>query len=224
MAVRVPPSAAPVDDRRPSPYERLKQAILTGELVPGQQLVETPLAQWCQVSRTPIREALTRLEQDGLVLRTDRGLVVRERSPEEILDIYETRIVLEAMAARTAAIRRSPIDVITMRRVADRLERLDTGDEIELVEANRDLHRALWRATHNESLIDLLTRLDLHLARYPATTLSQPGRWREANAEHRAIVDAVDAQDPDLAEDLAAKHFTRARDLRLAIWAAGSHG
>ncbi|MFC7645008.1 GntR family transcriptional regulator [Streptosporangium lutulentum] len=174
------------------------------------------------MSRTPIREALTRLEQDGLVLRTDRGLVVRERSPEEILDIYETRIVLEAMAARTAAIRRSPIDVITMRRVADRLERLDTGDEIELVEANRDLHRALWRATHNESLIDLLTRLDLHLARYPATTLSQPGRWREANAEHRAIVDAVDAQDPDLAEDLAAKHFTRARDLRLAIWAASS--
>ncbi|MEV6861501.1 GntR family transcriptional regulator [Streptosporangium subroseum] len=220
MAVRVPPSVAPADDRRPSPYERLKQAILAGELAPGRQLVETPLAQWCQVSRTPVREALTRLEQDGLVLRTDRGLVVRERSPEEILDLYETRIVLEAAAARVAAARRSPIDVITMRRVADRLERLDTEDGIEMAAAKRDLHRALWRATHNESLIDLLTRIDLHLGRHPATTLSQPGRWHEANGEHRAIIDAIDAQDLDLAEKLATKHFTKARDLRLALWAA----
>src|ERR1700754_1808293 len=100
MGARSSTRGVPADDRQPTPYERLKQAILDGELVPGQQLVEISLAQWCQVSRTPIREALSRLEQDGLALRTDRGLVVRERSPEEILDIYDTRIVLEAMAAR----------------------------------------------------------------------------------------------------------------------------
>jgi DNA-binding GntR family transcriptional regulator len=211
--------AIPADDRQPTPYERLKQAIVTGELAPGQQLVETVLAQWCQVSRTPVREALTRLEQDGLVLRTDRGLVVRERSPEEILDIYETRIVLEATAARVAATRRSAIDVITLRRIADGLERLDTVNENAMAGANRDFHRALWRATHNESLIDLLTRLDLHLARYPATTLSQPGRWAEANAEHRAILDAIEAQDLALAADLASGHFAKARDLRLELWA-----
>jgi DNA-binding GntR family transcriptional regulator len=211
--------AVPTDNRQPTPYERLKQAIVTGELAPGQQLVETVLAQWCQVSRTPVREALTRLEQDGLVLRTDRGLVVRERSPEEILDIYETRIVLEATAARVAATRRSAIDLITLRRIADGLERLDTPDENAMASANRDFHRALWRATHNDSLIDLLTRLDLHLARYPATTLSQPGRWAEANAEHRAILDAIEAQDLALAAELASGHFAKARDLRLELWA-----
>ena len=70
-----------------TPYERLRQAIIEGDLRPGDQLVEVALAKWCQVSRTPIREALSRLEQDGLVARSDRGLVVLSRSAEEILDI-----------------------------------------------------------------------------------------------------------------------------------------
>ena len=121
MAARASAQATPVNDAKTSPYERLKRAILRGEFPPGHPLVETYLARWCQVSRTPIREALTRLEQDGLVLRTDKGLVVRERSPEEILDIYETRVVLEATAARVAAIRRSRFDVMTLRRLADSL-------------------------------------------------------------------------------------------------------
>jgi DNA-binding GntR family transcriptional regulator len=206
-------------ERKPSPYERLTQAILTGELTPGQPLVETTLAEWCEVSRTPIREALTRLQQDGLVVRSERGLVVRERSPEEILDIYETRIGLEAMASRVAAARRSHLDVLTMRRVADGLDGIDTSDHGAMADGNREFHRAVWRASHNESLSDLLRRLDLHLARYPSTTLSLPGRWEEGNREHRAILDAIDRQDAAAAHDLTAAHFTRARDLRLALWA-----
>jgi DNA-binding GntR family transcriptional regulator len=214
------PSAA---NRKQSPYDRLTQAILTGELAPGQPLIESALATWCQVSRTPIREALTRLEQDGLVVRSDRGLVVRERSPEEILDIYETRIGLEAMAARVAASRRSYLDVLSMRRTADRLDDVDSSDELAMASGNREFHRSVWRASHNESLTDLLRRLDLHLARYPSTTLSQPGRWEEGNREHRAIVDAIDEQDGHLAHDLTAEHFTKARDLRLALWAQDRH-
>lgn len=206
-------------DRKPSPYERLTQAIMSGELLPGQALTETALAQWCQVSRTPIREALTRLEQDGLVVRSDRGLVVRERSPEEILDIYETRIVLEAMASRVAAGRRSSLDLMNMRRIAQRLESLDADDEGAMAAGNRDFHTSVRRASHNDSLVDLLGRMDLHLARYPSTTLSQPGRWAEGNEEHRAIIDAIEKQDLALAHDLTAAHFTKARDLRLAIWA-----
>jgi DNA-binding GntR family transcriptional regulator len=211
----------PSQDRQPAPYDRIKAAVLSGELLPGQQLVETTLAEWCGVSRTPIREALRRLEQDGVISRTDRGLVVRERSPEEILDIYETRIVLEALAARTAAARRSPFDVIRLQRMADRLEQLDTAaaGEAAMAELNREFHRLLWRATRSEPLIDLLTRIDLHLSRYPATTLSAPGRWDEANREHRAIIEAIEQQDPAAAAKHAADHFTRSRDLRLALWA-----
>jgi len=213
--------AYPASDRKPTPYERLTQAIMSGELPAGQPLVETALAEWCQVSRTPIREALTRLEQDGLVVRGERGLMVRERSPEEILDIYETRIVLEAMAARVAATRRSYLDIMALRRIAQRLEDLDITDELAMAEGNREFHRAVRRASHNESLSDLLQRLDLHVARYPSTTLSQPGRWDEANREHRGIIDAIEKQDPELAHQRTAEHFTHARELRLALWAQG---
>ena len=205
--------------RKQPPYERIKDAIMAGELTPGQPMVETALAEWCEVSRTPIREALTRLEQDGLLIRSDRGLIVRERSPEEILDIYETRIMLEAAAARAAASRRSHIDVIIMQRNAQRLDEVDPSDEAAMVDGNREFHRSLWRASHNESLIDLLDRLNSHLARYPEATLSRPGRWAQANAEHLAIVDAIDRQDLDAAHELATQHFATARDLRLASWA-----
>lgn len=215
-------SSYPAVSRRVlSPYDKITQAIMSGEFPPGQTLTETALADWCQVSRTPIREALTRLEQDGLVVRGDRGLMVRARSPEEILDIYETRIVLEGMAARVAALRRSPMDLIAMRRAAEQMEEVDTSDEVAMAEANREFHRAIWRACRNESLSDLLSRLNLHLSRYPATTLTQPGRWEAAIREHREIIEAIAAQDANQADHLTTAHFTAARDLRLDLWAHG---
>jgi DNA-binding GntR family transcriptional regulator len=207
----------PAASGRAAPYEMVKQAIIRGELEPGQQLVETALAEWCQVSRTPVREALSRLVQDGLAERSDRGLIVRRRSPEEILDIYETRIVLEATVGRVAAERRTEFDVRTLRRLLERAHEV-TADDERKVEVNRQFHQAMWRASHNESLLDLLERLNLHLARYPATTLSYPGRWEQAKSEHAAIVDAVEARDEAKAYELALAHFTQARDIRLRLW------
>lgn len=191
---------------------------MTGELPPGQQLVETVLAEWCEVSRTPIREALLRLEQDALIVRTDRGLMVRERSPGEILDIYDVRIVLEAAAARSAAVRRTEFDVVSLRRTVTAMEEVDESDELGMTASNRAFHQTMWHASHNESLTDLLTRLDSHLSRYPSTTLSYPGRWVEAIKEHRRIVAAIERRDAEKAADLAVSHFTRARDVRLLLW------
>lgn len=203
-----------------TPYERLKRAIIEGEFGPGEQLVETALAEWCKVSRTPIREALSRLEQDGLVERSDRGLIVPRRSAEEILDIYETRIVLEASAARTAAERRSEYDVRALRRLIERSDPV-TSDDDSKVDLNRQVHRAVWHASHNEPLKDLLARLDAHLARYPATTLSYPDRWEEAKSEHIAIIDAIAARDAAQAHEVTLAHFRRARDIRLQMWEDG---
>jgi DNA-binding GntR family transcriptional regulator len=208
-------------DPRQTPYERLKAAIMSGELQPGQPLVETALAEWCGVSRTPIREALRRLQQDGLIDRTDRGMTVRERSPEEILDIYDTRLVLEAMAGRVAADRRTAYDLRAMRLWLERGDDVASDDNAAMVEANQAFHVAVWRASHNESLIDLLERLNLHLARYPGTTLGSPGRWSEARREHKALVDAIEARDADGAHDIAMKHFERARDIRLQLFDEG---
>lgn len=228
--------------KRITPYQRLKEAIRSGDLRPGQQLIESALAEWCEVSRTPIREALSRLTHDGLVERNERGLVVRERGPEEVLDIYETRIALEGTAARLAAERRSSHDLILLRRALSKLE-LVNGDSSEkdaeandeandeanheaniqaniqaMVDTNRQFHTAVWRASRNVSLIDLLERLDLHLARYPASTLSSPGRWDRSNEQHRALVAAIEARDGDTAEKVALGHFTEARDIRLSLF------
>lgn len=206
-------------DARIPPYDLLKQAILSGDLLPGQSLVETSLAAWCGVSRTPVREALRRLEQDGLVERNDHGLAVRRRSPEEILDLYDTRIVLEATAGGVAAERRTDHDVRSLRWNVERSRDVPDTDSDAMVAANRQFHRAVWLASHNESLIDLLERLDLHLARYPGTTLLSPGRWATAIEEHLALTEAIEKRDGSLAHEVAKAHFTAARDIRLSLFA-----
>lgn len=201
--------------RKAAPYERLKLAIQAGELVPGQPLVESALAEWCEVSRTPVREALTRLENDGLVQRTEHGLTVRERSPEEILDIYETRMTLEVAAARYAAERRTSHDLLLLHRLLNRLDAIDDLDT--KVEANARFHRTVWRAAHNASLTDLLERLDLYLARYPAGALSTPGRWDRTCDQHRGLVEAIDARDAAEAERITTEHLTERRDAHLTV-------
>lgn len=84
--------------------------------------------------------------------------------------------------------------------------------------ANRAVHEAIWVASHNGTVVDLLTRLNNHLTRYPATTLKVPGRWSEALAEHHALINAIDQRDPSRAQDIARNHMTKARDLRLQIY------
>lgn len=205
---------------RPHPYERLRDALLAGELEPGTPLVEASLALWFNVSRTPIREALSRLEQDGLIAR-DRGrLVVRERSVDEILDIYETRILLESAVARVAAERRTSQDIRVLHMQLDRWDNQQPESVLDILRMNRDFHQAVWRASHNESLIDLLARLDLHVTRFSATTLAHPGRWEQAGEEHRQLVRALEVRDGNGAAEIARQHFQAAREIRLALWAA----
>lgn len=211
------PPASPTP--RALPYDMLKKAILSGELAPGQPMVETPLAEWCGVSRTPIREAFRRLEQDGLIHHKNGGLVVRERSPEDILDVYETRIVLEATAARVAAERRTDHDIQLMRVIVARGRTVSAQDAEAMVEVNNSLHQAIWRASRNESLVDALERLKMHLGRYPERTLERPGRWAVACQEHDELVDAIERRYTDVAHAIATKHFTEARDIRLALFA-----
>jgi DNA-binding GntR family transcriptional regulator len=204
--------------RRRGAYSRIKQAILSGDFQPGEPLIETVLAEWCEVSRTPIREALNRLEQDGMVVRTDRGLVVREDSPDDVLDLYETRITLEAAAARVAAERRTFHDLLQMKELANSMTTMKSRDPQAMAEANERFHRSVWRASHNRSLVDLLDRLNMHLGRYPATTLSFPGRWERGNEQHLRIVEAIEAHEGDLSAQLATEHFTESRDIRLKLW------
>src|SRR5262245_37737245 len=152
-------------------YTQLRSVIVSGEVEPGTQLVETVVAARFGSSRTPVREALRRLEQDGLVERGERGMQVRARGPEEILEIYEARIVLETWAARAAAEHRTAFDLANLEQLHARMVAIKQGDGPAMVASNRAFHEGLWTATHNRTLIDLCSRLVGHLAGFPATTL-----------------------------------------------------
>jgi DNA-binding GntR family transcriptional regulator len=203
-------------------YEQLRAGIVSGEYDAGESLVELTLADRYGTSRTPIREALRRLEQDGLVERGDRGMRVRSRSPEEIMEIYEARIPLETAAAAAAAERRTELDLIRIRRAAAAMSEVSTSDPNAMATANRVVHEAIWAAGHNGTIVDLLTRLNNHLTRYPATTLAVPGRWEEALRQHEGIISAIDRRDAAAAADLARAHMTQAREIRLNIYSEDS--
>jgi DNA-binding GntR family transcriptional regulator len=199
----------------PSLYHQLLEEVLEGHLRPGEILVETALGKRFGVSRTPIREALRMLEQDGVLERVNRGMRVRQTSSEEVLEIYGVRIILEAATARDAAARRSDYDLATLDRIFRSMAEAKGAAPPELAGINRSFHRAIWQAAGNRTLIDLLERLAVHLRRYPATTYQRHGRWEEALEEHRQILEAIRDRDPDRAAHVAERHMQASRDVRI---------
>jgi DNA-binding GntR family transcriptional regulator len=215
-------AGAPPDTgtQRPNPYDRIREAILTGEFEPGRPLVELALAEWCGVSRTPIREALLRLEQDGLIRRDAQGLKVRVRTPEEMLDLYATRTVMEVFASRVAADRRTDHDLLLLRWHQTRCREMLDSDVHGMTRENRQFHQALWRATHNESLIDVIERLQVQLGPSPTTTVYSAERWVQSLAEHDELIEAIERRDADAAAEITQRHIEAARDIRLMLAAA----
>lgn len=203
-----------------STYDRLRDGIVSGEFPPGMHMVETSLAKTLGVSRTPIREALSRLEQDGLVERGSRGLQVRQRSPAEILEIFEVRIVLEGTAARLAAERHTEVDRIRIQGHLNKLEAQEASTPSVLAAINREFHRSIWQASHNRTLVDMLERLSVHLFRYPFTTYEAEGRAESSLLEHKELAEAIMSRDGDKAARLASHHMTIARNIRLEMWEA----
>jgi DNA-binding GntR family transcriptional regulator len=199
----------------PSLYHQLLEEVLEGDLRPGEILVESALGKRFGVSRTPIREALRMLEQDGVLERVNRGMRVRQTSSEEVLEIYGVRTILEAAAARDAATRRTDYDLASLDRILRSMRDARTSTPPEMAVINRSFHRAIWQAARNHTLADLLERLAVHLRRYPATTYMRPGRWEEALEEHRQLLEAIRAGDPDAAAAVAEKHMWASRDVRL---------
>lgn len=194
------------------PYAVLREHIVSGELAPGETLSEVALAERLSVSRTPIREALRRLEQDGLVRRAGRRLVVRRRTPEEVAEMYEVREVLEACAARAAARRATGLDVARIEAAEERL-RAGVAEDVSPVGMARlthEFHREIWVGAHNEALLETLDRLATTMFGNPGTAIMREAR-ADMLAEHRSLVEAIRAHDPQAAWDVATAHQAAAR-------------
>jgi len=198
-------------------YGALRADVLSGELGAGEPVREVALASRFGVSRTPVREALRRLEHDRLLVPSSRGLVVRGLDAEEVIQTYNVRILLEGEAAAEAAAARTQADLLRLESLVERDRALKRPDDTTRAETNMEFHEAIWTATHNPVLEDLLRRLTVHLVRTPHSTLSAPGRWKQALDEHDAIVAAVRDRDADAARSHAGAHMTTAREIRLQL-------
>jgi DNA-binding GntR family transcriptional regulator len=199
--------------------DALREAILDGMLTPAAWLREDELAEAFEVSRTPIREALRRLADEGLVVKTaHHGTVVASLSFEEVLALYVVRQNLDSLAARLAAIRCPPDLVEKLRRVGDHMRRdAERGDANALFLRNLEWHRTLREAAGNPYLTRFLNQVEYAVRRMPRTTFTKPGRTEEVLAEHDAVLRAVEAHDPDAAEAAAREHMQRSREVRLSL-------
>lgn len=190
-------------------YDAIREAILSGRFPPGQRLVADELAQEFGTSRMPVREALQRLENAGLVSITPhRGAVVSELSEQEIVEVYHIRAVLEGLAARLAAPRLSPADYNRLNALIDDMASTSTAepDLEQLLRGNRDLHEIIWQAAQAPRLHELLENLYDASRRFRNISILLPGRLDQIVEEHRRIVRALAAGDPAAAERFANEH------------------
>lgn len=198
-------------------YDYLRQAILSGELPPNERLIETEIARQTGVSRTPVREALHKLLVDQLVEDTGRGLVVRSVTLEQLSDLCAVREVLEGMASRQAAVRRPHFELAQLEFAADEFVKASQVRDIDrMVEQNAMFHEAIWRASGNRYLAELLRSLRERIEQLQVTTLSAPGRPESASKQHAEIFAAISAGDAETAEKMAMQHFREAMVIRVS--------
>jgi DNA-binding GntR family transcriptional regulator len=219
--------ARPTDARRRDAatgrgYELLRADVLSGKFAPGEVLLETVLAQSYGLSRTPVREALGRLEQDGFLERGTRGYRVRSGTPQDVLDIYEARSALEAEAAGAAATRRTDLELASLLHIHDRA---CASDDPEMTRRlNSEWHAALWRASHNRTIQTLLGKLVTQLRIYDRGPHESAGDLAKTRTEHAKVLAALTSRDPDYARRAITDHLARARELRLAAFARNAAG
>lgn len=192
-------------------YNHLKQAIQSYRLKPGDRLREAELAEVIGVSRTPLREALARLESDGMIVNdSTRGLVVMELDYNMVSELYFMREVLEGTAARLAAQHASDVEQTIIDDICEQYRR-SIGDGPALDAKNRQFHEALYRCAHNRYLLRTLTVLHDTLALLGDTMLADPERAKRTLQEHEAIALAIKNRDPDAAESAARAHIHHAQ-------------
>ena len=202
-------------------YTLILEAIDAGVYRPGDRLVESELAERLGVSRTPVREALQRLETQAMLARDGRSLIVASLDHNQLAELYVVRAELEALAAALAAKHAAPEEVRVLQEMIDE-DRAHTDDPIALSKANKRFHRQIHLASHNRYLVQQLDLVHRSMALLATTSLAAEGRGETALAEHQAIVDAIRAGDEEAASTALRRHISKAFETRLKLDATGA--
>jgi len=195
-------------------YGLILEAIDVGIYKPGSRLVESELAERFGVSRTPIREALQRLETQSLLTRDGRSLIVASLDHNQMAELYVVRTELEGLAARLAAQHASVEEVNVLQQMVD-ADRIRVSDAAALARSNKRFHKQLHLASHNRFLVQQLDLVYRSMALLATTSLAVEGRGPVALDEHQAIVTAISDRDGALAYEAVKQHLSQAFVTRL---------
>lgn len=198
-------------------FETLREAIINGSLKPGERMMEIQLAEELGVSRTPVREAIRKLELEGFVVMVPRkGAYVAGISMKDIADVFEIRAALEGMVAALAAERITDEELEHLERHLVKIaECIEANNLKALVETDTEFHDTLYKACRNERLVQIVSHLREQIQRFRTTSLSSPGRMKFALEEHKKIVEAVSDRNVEVARALAIEHIENAENSML---------
>ena len=197
-------------------FEQLEREILAGKYPRGEMLSELRLSEEMGVSRTPIREAIRRLEQENILEEAGRSVIVVGISREDMLDMYEIRVRIEGLAAEWAAERISDEALNEMRETVE-LQRfytekqgIDNSNQIKNLDSR--FHEQLYKATGSRALDITLSNLHKKMTKFRMASVSKRSRALQSVEEHEAILDALTRHDPEAARIAVEQHVSKARD------------
>ncbi len=197
-------------------FEQLERDILSGLYPKGEILSEMSLAKQLGVSRTPVREAIRRLEQENILEETSRGLTVVGISHEDMLDMYDIRLQIEGMSARRAAERITAEELSAMRETLDLqrfyIEKGGENNSAQIKNLDSQFHEQLYSASGSKAFCDTLLSLHKKITKFRMASVSKQSRARQSLAEHEAIYAALAARDGEAAARAATEHTRQARD------------
>lgn len=202
-------------------YQELKQAIVDLRLEPGQPLREATLSAQLGVSKTPVREALVRLQEEGLVtIEPYRGATVSGYAHDDLVEIYELRELLEGACARSAATSMTAAGHAELQRIVkasqSALKARKADREAVLAQLFDDFDEHLLQQMANRRIRGLLENLRCHVVRIGRLTVSIPGRLEQSVAQHAEIAEAIRRHDPDASEDAMRRHVRSVREDQLS--------
>ncbi|MBX4265078.1 GntR family transcriptional regulator [Clostridium estertheticum] len=195
-------------------FEKLRMAIIGGDLEQGERLVETFIAENMGVSRTPVREALRKLEVEGLAENIPRkGTLVKGISKKDIIEIYEMREVLEGLEFRLACLNLSTLQITVLKEIIDKMEEsVINNDMVWYWSLHKEFHEIILFACGNSRLINEMKQVYEYLIRLRNFTLVMNKRVKEAMIEHKQIVEAFEKKDEVLSEKIGREHTVHAKN------------
>ena len=195
-------------------FNTLRQAILRGELKPGERLMEIALSQRLGVSRTPVREAIRMLEQEGLVIMIPRkGAQVAEISEKDLKDVLEVRLGLEELAVRIACQRITEEELEELEQAVKEFEEAMKRDDLgALAAADVKVHEVIYGSTHNKRLVQIISNIREQMYRYRVEYLKDEETRNLLVKEHKEIYEAIKNRDVKRAQEISYQHIENQRE------------